>query len=58
MDVERCNGAVKTAFDIQGDGKHGPRRPKMKWKQLIWRDCREWKLAAITLMIDIPGDLV
>ena len=28
------NGAVKTAFDIQVDGKRGPGRPKMTWKQL------------------------
>ena len=26
--VECSNGAVKTAFDIQVDGKHGPSRPK------------------------------
>ena len=45
--VERSNGAVKTAFDIQVDGKHGPGRPKMTWKQLTERDCREWKLSAI-----------
>ena len=45
--VERCNGAVKTAFDIQVDGKHGPGRPKMIRKQLTKRDCREWKLSAI-----------
>ena len=32
--VERSNGAVKTAFDIQIGGKRGPRRPKMTWKQL------------------------
>ena len=32
--VERSNGAVKTAFDIQVDGKSGPGRPKMTWKQL------------------------
>ena len=45
---EECsNGAVKTAFDIQVDGKHGPGRPKMTWKQLTERDCREWKLLAI-----------
>ena len=25
--VECCNGAVKTAFDLQVDGKHGPGRP-------------------------------
>ena len=45
--VERSNGAVKTAFDIQVDGKREPGRPKMTWKQLTERDCREWKLSAI-----------
>ena len=38
--VECCNGAVKTAFHIQVEGK-------MTWKQLTERDCREWKLSAI-----------
>ena len=47
--VEHSSGAVKTAFDIQVDGKHGPGRPKMTWKQLTERDCREWKLSAINL---------
>ena len=45
--VEHSNGAVKTAFDIQVDGKHGPGRPKMTWKHLTERDRREWKLSAI-----------
>ena len=45
--VECSNGAVKTAFDIQVDGKRGPGRPKMTGKQLTERDCREWKLSAI-----------
>ena len=45
--VERSNGAVKTAFNIQIDGKPGPGRPKMTWRQLTERDCREWKLSAI-----------
>ena len=45
--VERSNGAVKTVFDIRVDGKLGPGRPKMTWKQLTERDCREWKLSAI-----------
>ena len=45
--VERSNGAVKTAFDIQVGGKRGPGRPKMTWKQLTEMDCREWKLSAI-----------
>ena len=47
--VERSNGAVKTTTDIQVDGKRGPGRPKMTWKQLTERDCREWKLSAINL---------
>ena len=45
--VERSNCAVKTTFDIQIVGKRGPGRPKMTWKQLTERDCREWKLSAI-----------
>ena len=45
--VERSNGAVKTAFDIQVNGKCGPGRPKMTWKQLAERDRREWKHSAI-----------
>ena len=45
--LECSNGAVKTAFDIQIVGKHGPGRLKMTWKQLTERDCREWKLSAI-----------
>ena len=45
--VKCSNGAVKTAFDIQVNGKHGPGRPKMTWKQLTERDRREWKLSAI-----------
>ena len=45
--VERSNGGVKTAFDIQVNEKRGPGRPKMTWKQLTERDRREWKLSAI-----------
>ena len=33
--------------DIQVNGKRGPGRPKMTWKQLTERDHREWKLSAI-----------
>ena len=32
--VERSCGAVKTAFHIQVEGKRGPGRPKITWKQL------------------------
>ena len=45
--MERASGAVKTACDILVDGKRGPGRSKMTWKQLTERDCREWKLSAI-----------
>ena len=39
--VEGSNGAVKSACDIQVDGKCEPGRPKMTWKQLTERDRRE-----------------
>ena len=45
--VERSNSAVKTAFDIQVNGKRGPGRPKMTWQQLTERNRREWQLSAI-----------
>ena len=45
--VERSSFAVKAAVHIQVEGKRGPGRPKMTWKQLKERDCREWKLSAI-----------
>ena len=45
--MEHSNGAVKTAFDIQFDGKLGLGRPKMTWKQLTERDFRERKLLAV-----------
>ena len=46
--MERSSGAVKTAFHIQAERKCGPGRPKMTWKQLTERDCREWKLSALS----------
>ena len=45
--VEHSNGAVKTDFDLQTDGKCGPGRAKITWKKLTERDCRDWKLSAI-----------
>ena len=38
--VELSNSAVKTAFDIQVDGKRRPGRPKITWKQLTEGDRR------------------
>ena len=43
--LERSNGAVKTAFDIQIVGKHGPEAQDDL--EAANRDCREWKLSAI-----------
>ena len=45
--VEHSNGAVKTVFHIQVEGKHGPGRPKMTGKQLTEKNCSEWKILAI-----------
>ena len=47
--MEHSKGAVKSTCDLQVDGKHGPGRPKMTWKQQTKRDRREWKLPAINL---------
>ena len=38
--MERSSGAIKTACDIQIDGK-------LTWKKLTERDCREWKLTTV-----------
>ena len=32
--VERSSGAVRTACDKQVDGRRGPGRPKLTWKNL------------------------
>ena len=45
-----------TAFHIQVEGKPGPGRPKMAWKQLAERDCSGSSRLS-TLMIEICGDL-
>ena len=45
--VERSSGAIRTACDIQIDGRRGAGRPKLTWKKLMDRDCREWKLSTV-----------
>ena len=47
--VELSNGAVRTACDIQVDGRRGLMRPKLTWKKLTENDCREWKLMTVDL---------
>ena len=45
--VARSSGAIKTAYDMQIDGKRGAGRPKQTWKKLTEKDCREWKLTTV-----------
>ena len=44
---ERSSGAIRTAYDMQIDGKRGAGRPKQTWKKLTEKDCREWKLTTV-----------
>ena len=43
----RLRGAVRTACDIQIDGKQGAGRPKLTWKRLTEKECRELKLTTV-----------
>ena len=45
--VARSSGAIRTAYDMQIDGKRGAGRPKQTWKNLTEKDCREWKLTTV-----------
>ena len=45
--MERSSGVIKTACDIQIDGRRGAERPKLTWKKLTERDSREWKLTTV-----------
>ena len=45
--VEPSSGAVRTACDIQIDGRQSAGRPKLTWKKLTEKDCCEWKLMKV-----------
>ena len=45
--VERSSGAVRTACDIQIEGRRGAGRPKLTWKKPTEEDCSEWKLMTV-----------
>ena len=45
--VECSSGAVRTACDIQIEGRRGAGRPKLTWKKLTENDCRECKLTTV-----------
>ena len=42
--MERSSGAMRTGCDIQIEGRRGAARPKLTWKKLTEKDCRQWKL--------------
>ena len=44
---ERSSAAVRTACDIQIEGRRGAGRPKITWKILTEKDCRVWKLTTV-----------
>ena len=56
--VERSNGAVKTAFHIQVEGKRGPGGPRWHWSSWQRRIAESGSSQLSTLLIDVPGDLV
>ena len=45
--MARSSGAIRTAYDMQIDGKRGAGRPKQTWKKLTEKDCCEWKLTTV-----------
>ena len=47
--MERSSGAIRTACDIQIEGRRGAGRPKLTWKKLTERNCCEWKLMTVYL---------
>ena len=45
--MEHSSSAIRTACDIQIVGRRGPGRPKLTWKKLTERNCREWMLTTV-----------
>ena len=45
--VEGSSGAVRTACDIQIYSRQWAGRPKLTWKKLTEKDCREWMLTTV-----------
>ena len=45
--ADRSSGAIRTACDIQIEGRRGAGRPKQTWKKLTEKDCREWNLTTV-----------
>ena len=47
--IERSSGAVRTACEIQINGRQVAGRPKPTWKELTEEECPELKLTQLTL---------
>ena len=45
--MEHSSGAIRTSGDIQIDSSLGAGMPKLTWKKLTEKDCREWKLTTV-----------
>ena len=45
--MERSGDAVRKVYDIQIDDRRGAWRPKLTWKKLTEKDCREWKFSTV-----------
>ena len=45
--MQRSSGAIRTACDMQIDGRRGAVRPKLTWKKLTEQNCLEWKLTTV-----------
>ena len=55
--VERSSGAIRTASDIQIDGRRGAGRPKLTWKKLT-ETAVSGSSRQLTLKKGAPGDQV
>ena len=45
--IDPSSGAIRTACDIQIDGRRAAGRPKLTWKKLMERVYHEWKLMTV-----------
>ena len=55
--MERSSGAIRTAYDMQIDGKRGAGRPKQTWKKLT-KTAVSRSSPQLTLKKGAPGDQV
>ena len=53
--MEHSRGAVRTACDIQVDGRQVPWRPKLTGKKVTENDYSDWKLMTVNLKKGASG---